>query len=34
VENAKPAKANKKKGNDWIKPAFILGLLGLYSGTR
>jgi|GEM_PF-1173588 hypothetical protein len=34
VENAKPAKTNKKKGNDWIKPAFILGLLGLYSGTR
>jgi hypothetical protein len=34
VENAKPAKTNKKKGNNWIKPAFILGLLGLYSGTR
>ncbi|MEY4915222.1 MAG: hypothetical protein RJA02_1491 [Armatimonadota bacterium] len=34
VENAKPVKTNKKKGNDWIKPAFILGLLGLYSGTR
>jgi len=34
VENAKPAKANKKKGNNWIKPAFILGLLGLYSGSR
>ena len=34
VENAKPAKTNKKKGNNWIKPAFILGLLGLYSSTR
>jgi hypothetical protein len=34
VENAKPAKTNKNKGNNWIKPAFILGLLGLYSGTR
>jgi hypothetical protein len=34
VENAKPVKTNKKKGNNWIKPAFILGLLGLYSGTR
>ena len=34
VENAKPVKSNKKKGNNWIKPAFILGLLGLYSGSR
>ena len=34
VENAKPVKTNKKKGNNWIKPAFILGLLGLYSGSR
>jgi len=34
MENAKPAKTNKKKGNNWIKPAFILGLLGLYSSTR
>ena len=34
IENAKPAKTNKKKGNNWIKPAFILGLLGLYSSTR
>ena len=33
VENAKPVKSNKKKGNNWIKPAFILGLLGLYSGS-
>jgi hypothetical protein len=34
VETAKPAKASKKKGNNWIKPAFILGLIGLYTSTR
>lgn len=34
VETAKPAKSAKKKGNNWIKPAFILGLLGLYRSTR
>jgi hypothetical protein len=34
VETAKPAKAGKKKGNSWIKPAFILALFGLYQGTR
>lgn len=34
VETAKPAKSGKKKGNNWIKPAFILGLLGLYTSTR
>lgn len=34
VETAKPAKSVKKKGNNWIKPAFILGLIGLYKGTR
>ena len=34
VENAKPAKASKKKGNNWLKPVFILGLLGLYSSSR
>jgi hypothetical protein len=34
VENAKPAKSSRKKGMNWIKPAFILGLLGLYNGSR
>jgi len=34
VETAKPVKAGKRKGNNWIKPAFILGLLGLYRSTR
>jgi hypothetical protein len=34
VETAKPAKSVKKKGSNWIKPAFILALFGLYKGTR
>lgn len=34
METAKPAKTVKKKGNNWIKPAFILALFGLYKSTR